>query len=263
MKLDVHTYGDAGPALVILHGLLGSGTNWGSFAREFAPVARIIAPDQRNHGTSPHDGDMSVEALAADLLETLDDLELERTHLLGHSMGGKVAMHFATRWPERVRHLLLADITAREYGEGEHRWIFDALGSLDPGTLVSLRDAGEALRPLIPDPGLRQFLLMTLERDPEGSGLRFRVNLPVLSRELQRIRGATPLEGVFEGPTLLVRGERSDYVADEDLPPLRSHFPRLQLATLAHAGHWLHVDQPVAFQRLCAGFFELGELPRG
>lgn len=259
MKLETHSHGNHGPVLVILHGLLGSGANWGSLARSLSGQARVLAPDLRNHGASPHDGDMSYDALAADVLELLDDLELPRVHLLGHSMGGKAAMAFACRWPERVDRLLLADITEREFGEQEHRWIFDMLQALHPDQLHSLKEADQALRARVPQPGLRAFLAMTLERNPEGPGLRFRVNLPVLSREYGRIRGLTPLDGVFPGPALLVRGGDSDYVTDEDPPRMRRWFPRLELETLEGAGHWLHVDQPAAFRELCVRFFGLEE----
>jgi esterase len=257
MKLEYHTHGNHGPVLVLLHGLLGSGSNWGSLARQLAGQARVLAPDLRNHGASPHDGDMSYDAMAADLLELLDELELPRVHLLGHSMGGKAAMTFACRWPERVDRLLLADITEREFGEQEHRWIFDALQALEPDRLHSPRDADRALRHAVSQPELRAFLATTLERNPEGPGLRFRVNLPVLSREYGRIRGLTPLDGVFPGPALLVRGGDSDYVTEEDLPRMRRWFPRLELETVAGAGHWLHADQPAAFRELCVRFYGL------
>jgi pimeloyl-ACP methyl ester carboxylesterase len=197
MKLHLHIHeplhspstAQAGPTLLVLHGLLGSASNWGSFGRHFAGRARILVPDLRNHGASPHDGDMSYEALAADILELLDDQDLARVHLLGHSMGGKAALCLACRWPHRVASLLLADITEREFDESEHRWIFDLLQGLDPGRFRTLLEAEAALAGAVSDRGLRQFLLKTLERDPQGPGLRFRVNLPVLSREYSRIRG--------------------------------------------------------------------------
>lgn len=261
MKLELTTHGQSGPVILVLHGLLGSASNWGSFGRAFAGQARVLVPDLRNHGASPHDGDMSYEALAADLLELLDDLDLPAVHLLGHSMGGKAALCLACRWPARVHSLLLADITEREFDESEHRWIFDLLEGLDPARLASLLEAEAVLARAVADKGLRQFLLKTLERDPSGPGLRFRVNLPVLSREYGRIRGVPPLDGPYPGPALLVRGGRSTYVDTADLPRMRHWLPRLDLATVEDAGHWLHVDRPRDFRSVCARFFGLKDLP--
>ncbi len=257
MKLHLVEYGLDGPPLLVAHGLLGSSDNWASFCRRLEGEMRVLALDMRNHGRSPHEAEMSYEAMAADLYEVLLDYDLDKVHLLGHSMGGKAAMTFATRWPEKTASLLLGDVADRSYPDSHHRYIFEALGAINPSGLASSGEAAEILRQHIPESGLRAFLLKTLERDPTGKGMRWRVNLQTLEREYRQIRGRPRIEGVYEGPALVVRGGRSDYVLDEDLEAMRSFLPALRCVTLKESGHWIHFDQPAAFRGVVRSFLDL------
>ena len=232
------------PALV-LHGLFGSGTNWRSIARRLEPRLECHLVDQRNHGRSPHARGMAYPALAADVLAYLDAHGINRAGIIGHSMGGKAAMTLALTAPERVRWLVVADI-APASSPSDHRPVLDALRALPLEFLATRGAADAALAPALPDPGLRQFLLQNLVS--EGTRLRWRIDLAAISEALPDLTGFPPTTrgAVYEGPTLFLRGDRSDYVAHRHEPRIRTLFPFATIATIEDAGHWLHAEQPAA-----------------
>ena len=235
-----------GPPAVVLHGLFGSGTNWRTIARKLGNRLACHLVDQRNHGRSPHARDMSYPALAADVQAYLDAHEIERTGLIGHSMGGKTAMTLALTAPERVRWLVVADI-APAPSPSDHRPILDALRALPIDGLASRAAAEAALAPAIPDLGLRRFLLQNLVHAAAG-GLRWRIDLDAIASALPDLTDFPPTapDAVYEGPTLFVRGERSDYVTARHEPRISALFPAASVVTVAGAGHWLHAEQPAA-----------------
>jgi len=245
-----------GPPALVLHGLFGSGTNWRTIARRLRNRLECHLVDQRNHGRSPHARDMSYPTLAADVLAYLDTHEIERAGLIGHSMGGKTAMTLALNAPERVRWLVVADI-APARSPSDHLPILDALRALPVDGLASRAAAEAALAPAIPDLGLRRFLLQNLVHAGAG-GLRWRIDLDAIANALPDLNDfpSTAPDAVYEGPTLFVRGERSDYVAAHHEPRIGALFPVASIVTVAGAGHWLHAEQPAAVTAAVQSFLD-------
>lgn len=234
-----------GQPLLILHGLFGSGSNWGSHAKWLAQQFDVILPDLRNHGGSFHAPDMAYPTMAADVLRLLDALALESVLLLGHSMGGKVAMTLALQAPQRVRALVVADIAPIAYQHNSNRPLISAMQQLDLSQVRSRTDASHALAAAIPSLPVRQFLLTNLQR--EAGGYRWRIPLDILADQLTTLEGFPDLAGRYEQPTLFLYGEASDYVTAAAHAPILRHFPHAQLQGVPNAGHWLHAEQPEAF----------------
>ncbi|MGN6553467.1 MAG: alpha/beta fold hydrolase [Verrucomicrobiota bacterium] len=253
MRLNFREQGQ-GPTLIILHGLFGSLENWGFISQRLAERFRVISVDQRNHGSSPHDPEMNYSVLAADLLEFMEQQNLASTHLLGHSMGGKTAMHFAIRYPEKVDRLVVVDIAPRAY-EPRHEEIFNALLALDLKRYQTRAQVEEALEPTIPELAVRRFLLKGLIRNAENR-FQFRFNLPVLHQNYAELSAGPKLAGVFGEPALFVRGDQSDYIRDGDVAEIERFFPRMELATIPEAGHWVHAEKPEPFLKLVGNFLE-------
>lgn len=244
----------ASPSLLILHGLLGSSRNWTKITRELADDFQSHALDLRNHGQSPHAEDMCYASMSADVIAYADKHGIESFGLIGHSMGGKAAMVLACLHPERVRGLVVVDIAPKPYPPHWEKE-FAAMRALDPGSIGTRAEAERALETKVPDWALRQFLLTNLVRR-EAGGFRWAVNLPLLHERLPDLF-AHPLHAGdrYDGPTLFVRGEQSDYVSDADLAPIQEHFPAGTIETIAGAGHNVHFDQPEAFLARMRRFF--------
>lgn len=258
MPIDLNftdTGGDGTP-LVVVHGLLGSADNWRSHAKQWQRRRRVIAVDLRNHGRSPHVAGMGYEAMAEDLLALLDRLDVKRAHLLGHSMGGKVVISLARLAPARVASLIVADIAPVAYGH-DHDSVFAALRRVEAGEPTNRREADALLAEHVEESAVRLFLATNLERDDAGI-LRLRIGLDEIQADYETIMGAPAGEGAYEGPTLVLRGAQSRYVTDEMLPALREVLPQAEIQTL-EAGHWLHAEQPAAFQAAVNGFLSAVE----
>lgn len=260
VELNARELGGAGQApLVLLHGLLGSGRNWqtaGAGLAEAAGGRHVWALDLRNHGKSPWHGTMTYEAMMADVLAWLDARGFGAVDLMGHSMGGKVAMLLACRHPERVRRLIVVDIAPKAYHSHGHRAEFAAMNEL---RLEELRSRGEAelkMEGRVPDWGMRKFLTTNLERAEDGAW-RWAVNLPALTAALPVVE-SNPLRAAengaqggdgdrFAGPTLFIRGGKSRYVNDEDATRLAEFFPAARVETIAGAGHNPHMETRAEF----------------
>ena len=244
-----------GPPVLILHGLFGSGANWRTIARQLEARLECHLVDQRNHGRSPHARGMTYPELAGDVLAYLDARRIDRAGLIGHSMGGKTAMTLALTAPERAAWLVVADI-APAPSPGDHRPILDALRALPAGALATRADADAALAPAIPAPELRRFLLQNLVFD--GGRLRWRIDLDAIADALPDLTGFPPpaAGAVYEGPSLFLRGARSDYLPPCHEPRVRALFPAASIATIAGAGHWLHAEQPAAVAGRIARFLD-------
>ncbi len=252
MNLNHKTFG-SGPPLVILHGLFGTLDNWSTLARRWAEHYTVILVDQRNHGRSPHAPEMDYHLMAEDLAAFLEAQWVHECHLLGHSMGGKVAMQVALTYPDLVDKLIVVDMAPRQFDRG-HDDVFRALLSLDPATLTDRRSADGLLAPHLADAGVRQFLLKNLARGEEG-GFRWRMNLDVLYRDYEKLIGPVGRPGDrFDGPALFVRGGESNYVRDGDWPAILELFPAARLETVAGAGHWVHAAAPEALGALVEEF---------
>lgn len=248
----------AGPPLIFLHGLFGSGRNFRSLARGLADRFTCCLVDLRNHGRSPHARPASYPAMAADLFALLDEEGWQRASLVGHSMGGKVAMYAALAAPSRVQRLVVLDIAPIRYSHS-HRALIEALLALDLRPIRRRADADEALRPVVPDAELRAFLLQNLVFDSEGRA-SWRLALPILRDDMDELTDfpLPALDARFDAPALFLRGGRSDYVPPAAKAVIRRLFPGATVATVADAGHWLHAEKPQAVLQHLIGFFAGG-----
>lgn len=247
--------GEGKPPLVVLHGLLGSSRNWQSAGADLCAHAHVFALDLRNHGRSFHDSVMNYPAMALDVFRWAQAQGLGSFALMGHSMGGKVAMRMAMDDPERVSRLIVVDIAPKAYLSNAHRNEFAGMNELDLRTLASRADAELRLEGRVPDWAMRKFLVTNLEREAETNRWRWTVNLPVLTAELPALEGSPLYPGEqYTGSVLFLRGGRSSYVIDDDLGPIRQHFPKAVLQTIAESGHNPHMETRPAFSRLVADF---------
>lgn len=241
--------GGAGkPPLVVLHGLLGSSRNWLTTGGDLAAKHHVFALDLRNHGKSPHGEPMDYPAMVADVLAWFDAQGLSKATLMGHSMGGKVAMLLACRHPARVERLVVVDIAPKDYLSHAHRAEFAAMNELRLDTLQSRGEAELRFEARVHDWAMRKFLTTNLERDEAGGGWRWLINLPVITAALPEIEG-NPLasEDRFDGPTLFVTGGKSSYVRDADLGMITAHFPKATVKAVAGAGHNPHMETRAEF----------------
>jgi len=242
----------SGPAVILLHGLLGSLDNWHPLVQRLATRFQVHALDQRNHGQSPHSADMNFPLMAEDLNEFLNSQGITSAAVVGHSMGGKTAMQFALQFPSRVEKLLVEDIAPRAYRPSHDR-IFNALLALNLAAFASRPEIEQALAAEIPSLLLRRFLLKNLGRDGDGK-LFWKSNLHGLAENYPRLVEPISHPVPFEKPTLFVRGGKSDYLTAADEPMIRQLFPRAVITTVAEGGHWIHADQLEAFLTLALDF---------
>jgi len=251
VQLFHQDFGGAGkPPLVILHGMLGSSRNWQTTGRELITQFHVMALDLRNHGNSPHAASTTYADMMADVLGWLDAQGLPRVTLLGHSMGGKVAMLLACRHPERVAGLVVVDIAPRGYHWPAHRQEFAAMNDLELASLQSRAEAEQRFEARVPEWAMRKFLLTNLARDQQGKWT-WTINLPALTAALPALE-ANPLDATdrYAGPTLFIVGGKSRYVEVGDHAAIRAHFPTVRIETLSTSGHNPHIETREAFVTL-------------
>ena len=241
------------PPLLMLHGLFGSASNWRTVGRQLANRREVLAADLRNHGASPWCDTMTYAEMAADVLLLLNQRAYCRVDLLGHSMGGKVAMVFALRYPERVRRLAVVDMAPVAYPPKLLSYVH-AMQAVDLSRGATRSDVDRQLARNIAPPAVRAFLLQNLRRT--DGGWRWRVNLTALGAGMPAISDfpEAVARAAFTGHSLFIYGEQSDYVR----PPMHAHiqalFPLARLYGIANAGHWVHADQPDALLTICEQF---------
>ena len=237
----------AAPVLVILHGLLGSSRNWSTIGKALQDRFDVHAVDLRNHGSSPHAGAMRWAEMSADLQVYLDWHKIESMVLMGHSLGGKVAMRYACENPAAVKKLIIVDIAAKLYPP-HHDNEFRAMKRIPTAELTSRKEAEELLEPMVPDWAMRQFLLTNLVRAEASSGFKWQVNLEALQASLPQIRQNSLLEtDRYDQPVLLVRGANSDFIDDSDAEKMRFWFSHLREEVVPGAGHNVHVENRKGF----------------
>ena len=236
----------SGEPLLILHGLFGPGRNWQSHARRLAEFFDVVTVDLRNHGQSFHADEMDYPLMATDVERLIGDLDLGACNLLGHSMGGKVAMVLALQRPELLAKLVVADIAPVVYAH-DHDELVDAALGLSLDAIGSRADADRGLQSAVPDPGLRAFLLQNLVRD--GDNWRWRVNWRAIQRNMRQLTDFVDLADDWhvDLPALFIRGGKSDYVGAGEIEQIERHFDNAEIATVDDAGHWLHAERPQAF----------------
>ena len=243
MKLHYREMGEGQP-FVILHGLFGFSDNWQTHAKKLAEYYRVILVDQRNHGHSDWSDDFSYELMAEDLHDLCVDLKLEKIILMGHSMGGKTAMLFAQHYPDVIDKLIVVDMGIKRYPM-HHQQILAGLNEIDLSQINVRSEVDEILKNYIDSVGIRQFLLKNIYWKEKGK-LAWRMNIPVLEREMDAILTSLNIEDCFI-PTLFIRGELSNYILDEDIESIENSFPDSELVTIPGAGHWVHAEAPELF----------------
>lgn len=244
-----------GKPLVILHGFLGMADNWKTLGKQWSENGyEVHLIDQRNHGRSLHSEEFNYEILAQDIKDYCEEHKLTAINLLGHSMGGKVAMKVAADFPQLIDKLVIADIAPKEYAP-HHSDIINGLKSLDFDTIKKRNEADEQLALRIPDYGTRQFLLKSLYRvDKNRFGWRF--NLDVLGNSQNTIGFQDAITEQIQIPTLFVRGGNSGYITDNDKVIIEHAFAKADLKTIPNAGHWLHAEQPDLFYETVTKFLK-------
>lgn len=245
MKLFYRKFGEGQP-LIILHGLFGQSDNWNSLARQFSELENAVyTVDLRNHGLSPHNEEWTYQSMSDDILELINDLDLKEVILIGHSMGGKVAMQFAMNHPELLNKLIVVDI-APKYYPPHHGDILKALNAVDFNVVKNRKDAEALLSEYISDMGTKQFLLKSIYWKEDGL-LAWRFNLDVITRKIETVGQETPNYSSCNTPTLFIKGERSKYILDADLQQINDLFPSSEIKTIEGAGHWVHAEKPIDF----------------
>ena len=241
-----------GPHLIILHGVFGSGDNWGTFVRPLLASHTVHLLDQRNHGRSPHSTDATYPTLAQDVVDYMDGQGIASAAIVGHSMGGKVGLFTAWLHPSRVQRLAVIDIATRAYAP-HHGAQIAGMRAVDPATLQSRAEADARMAVYINDAGVRQFLLKNLHRT-EGGSFTWRHNLEGLVTAQMQIGQGLPTDAQINSPLLFVRGATSNYITPEDEQDIARQFPQAVVATVPGAGHWVQVEQPSALLALLTPF---------
>ena len=245
----------AGRPIIILHGLFGSADNWLTISKVIADNGfSVYTVDQRNHGRSPQVPTHSYPELADDLYDFIQQQQLEKPILIGHSMGGKTVMQYAMQYPGTFSHLVVVDIAPRLY-KVHHGDILAGLKAIPLDTLQNRNEADQILSQYEPSPSVRQFLLKNLYRNEEGN-FAWRINLPVLDENIEIISQDIINQRVVEEPTLFMRGEKSGYVRDKDLPKIKELFPNSTVDTIEGASHWVQAEQPEAFVKSLVSFLQ-------
>ncbi len=252
MKLHFKKYGN-GPPLLILHGLFGCADNWQTLGKKFSANYQIYLIDLRNHGHSPQSSSFNYDVMSEDLNELIINENLENIYLLGHSMGGKVAMRITQMYPNYVKKLIVADIGRKKYSM-HHDQIIKGLSAINLNTVKSRSAAKEILSKFISGESLLQFLLKNLYWKTKGQ-LAWRMNLPILIKNMNEILAEIPAEIVLT-PTLFLKGEKSNYIEESDFDDIMYYFPNNEIETIYNAGHWLHADNPLDFHELVTEFIE-------
>lgn len=239
--------------IFIIHGLFGSLSNLSGLASELQEIHHTISVDLRNHGDSPHDNSMTYLEMANDIFVLADHLNIERFSIVGHSMGGKVAMACALLNPQRVNKIIVADIAPAVYPD-KHNDVFIGLHALENEKIKTRKTADLTLSAYVTTPEVRQFLLKSLRKKGEYFHLLF--NLPALSANYAAIRAWPKFDNIFNKEALFIKGADSDYILPEYQADILQYFPNAKAKMIKNTGHWLHAEKPKTFNRLVKEFFK-------
>lgn len=250
-QLFYRKFGTGSP-LIILHGLFGSSDNWMSIGKLLADKYELYIPDQRNHGRSFHTNEFNYELLVHDLHTFIKSNNILNPSILGHSMGGKVAMKFSIGHPDEIDKLIVADIAPKSYPV-RHQRILEGLLSLNLNIIASRAEADEDLAVYINQSQIRQFLLKNLVRTEQGK-YEWKINLNAIDENIGEMGDELSPEERFDGPTIFIDGENSDYIQEKDHILIKHIFPNSKIEHIANAGHWLHAEQPQIFTQIVLDF---------
>lgn len=254
MSIALHykIYGSADKHLIVLHGLFGSLQNWATQCRALATNYSVHALDLRNHGESAHCEPMNYPTMADDVVRYLNDQNLQNISILGHSMGGKVAIEIAIKYPELLDKVIIVDIAPKVYPP-HHNEIFDALKTLSLATLETRSDADKQMEKKVKHRDVRSFLLKNLYRNKQGQ-FAWRFNLQILINNYLDISLGPTHDGQFDGPTLFIKGGNSDFIQTGDERIIRHYFPTARFKLIQNAGHWPHTEKPSVFTHIVRQF---------
>lgn len=250
MKLYFRTLGSGAP-IVIMHGVFGTSDNWITVSKELAKTNQVYLLDLRNHGQSPHSDLFNYAEMAKDLDEFLTDHHLQKPIIIGHSMGGKVAMRYAKDF-KNIGKLIVVDISPRFYPR-HHETILEGLNAMPLEELQSRQQADDLLAAYIPELGVRQFLLKNLYRNEEGK-FDWRLNLKVITDQIDIVGEPLGEDTRIDAPTLFIRGRNSNYILENDETLIKKIFSNVSIETIADAGHWVQAEQPMKFSEVVGRF---------
>ena len=239
---------DSEVLLVVIHGLFGTMDNLSVVRRHFVDSMNVLTIDLLDHGESKHIDNFSLDACVDALLPLIQQYKKSKVAIVGHSLGGKVAMRFALRYPDELDSLIVADIAPVTY-KPRHDDIFKGLNSVDLGAVSKRSDADSAMTPLIPEAGVRQLLLKSLYQN-EQKNWQWRFNLAGLEANYQEIIGWQTIDAVFDKPTLFIKAGNSDYIDMNMQGTIADYFPKARAHVIEGVGHWLHSEKPDAFNRI-------------
>ena len=253
MKLfhKIYANPDSTEYLFILHGLFGMLDNWHNMARKLSAHFNVVTVDQRNHGQSPHSDAMSFDLMAEDIAELMNHLGVEKAHVLGHSMGGKVVMKFADLHPDKIEKLIVVDIAPKRYTPG-HTAYFKAFNTIDFSKCETRKEADTALAEIESNMSVRQFLLKNLDKAEVGYTLKF--NLGPIEAFYPTMIDAMLFQWIISLPTLFIYGEKSGYITEDDMLKIAETFTDSEFIGISDAGHWVHAEQPKAFEDAVLAF---------
>lgn len=255
MKLFFRKYGEGQP-LIILHGVFGISDNWVTVGRRLAEKFEVFIPDQRNHGQSPHSDTLSYYALADDLIEFMEDHQIRKPILIGHSMGGKVAMKVALEYPKRIDKLIVIDISPRRYpARQEHMEIIEAMMAVNFNEVNKREEVEMIISDKIKSEKIRLFVLKNLYRIGRNR-FAWRLNIEGIYNNIDAVVEPIETPYTFDEPCLFVRGGNSGYVPEEDFELIYKSFPKAIIETVPGASHWVHAEKPDALCSLLSSFLE-------
>ncbi|MBI9036595.1 MAG: alpha/beta fold hydrolase [Bacteroidales bacterium] len=254
MKLFYRNFG-AGQPLIVLHGLFGISDNWIPFGKLMAQKNfNVLIPDLRNHGQSPHSDIFDYQSMVQDLVNFINDNKIKNPIILGHSMGGKIAMNYALENPLKVSKLIIVDVSLRTYTKKTHHIaLANAMLSINFSIAKTRADIEKQLLPEISDKRIRNFLMKNIKRKNK-SCYDWKINMESIYSNIDRVYEGINVESTFDGPTIFIRGGISTYVSEDDYLEIKKYFPNSKIHTIENASHWVQVDAPDQFIALIDGF---------
>ena len=255
MELNYRQYSENGASVLVLHGLFGSLSNWGWHCKQLAQQYAVYGVDLRNHGDSPHSDQLDYQVMAEDVRQLIVRLGLESCCIVGHSMGGKVAMQLALSFPDLIEKLVIVDIAPVSYPEDAdgHMNVLAAMDAVKLGEIKSRTQAEVTIEDYIPQEVTRKFLLTNLVRNKEGS-FEWRLDKDSIRKNYANLRAELIATMSFLKPVLFIKGSLSTYIKPEHEAQIKELFPAASVKLLMDAGHWLHAEQPQALQKILLKF---------